>query len=456
MKIETLTNFGHSYQSKIISALISDYKFLQQIEDILLPENFESDAHKWLIQKIKNYYIEYKSNITLDVLKVEVEKEQDEILRIEIVKKLRDAWDIRMSSDISYIKQDFLNFCINQNFKAAIYHSVEDLENQNYDSIKRRFDEALRAGQPRDYGLNFVEQDVDVAFEKLKRNTVPTPWPVINDVMDGGLAAGELGIIMGNKGSGKSWLLAALGLHALKQGQNVVYYSLELTEIMLLRRFYSLLTGLPVSELPYRKDEIKSELKPLLDTHNRLFIKEYPTKGASIRTITAHSERLILSGVKLGLSLVDYGDIMRAPTFYKDKRLQIGNIFEDLRGYAGELQIPTWTPTQGNRSTESSEVIQGDQISEDYSKLFIADFVMSWSRLNNDKLSKTARTFIVKNRFGPEALLFPALFDASCGMSEMYDPTSPKGKQQNEKMLKNKDNDRKVLSDLYKKINKPN
>ena len=44
---ETLTQFGTSFQSKIIASLLSDIKFIQTIRDILNPTMFDSDSNKW-------------------------------------------------------------------------------------------------------------------------------------------------------------------------------------------------------------------------------------------------------------------------------------------------------------------------------------------------------------------------------------------------------------------------
>jgi len=57
---ETLTQFGTSFQSKIIASLMGDVKFIQTISDILNPSMFDSDSNKWLVKTIKDYYYEYK------------------------------------------------------------------------------------------------------------------------------------------------------------------------------------------------------------------------------------------------------------------------------------------------------------------------------------------------------------------------------------------------------------
>ena len=40
---ETLTQFGTSFQSKIIASLLREMKFIQTINDILSPDMFDSE-----------------------------------------------------------------------------------------------------------------------------------------------------------------------------------------------------------------------------------------------------------------------------------------------------------------------------------------------------------------------------------------------------------------------------
>ena len=54
----TLIQFGHTFQTKIISSLLGDKVFLQSICDILEPEYFDSDSNKWISQTIRDYFFE--------------------------------------------------------------------------------------------------------------------------------------------------------------------------------------------------------------------------------------------------------------------------------------------------------------------------------------------------------------------------------------------------------------
>ncbi|BCV08238.1 MAG: hypothetical protein CM15mL4_3080 [uncultured marine virus] len=72
----------------------------------------------------------------------------------------------------------------------------------------------------------------------------------------------------------------------------------------------------------------------------------------------AHLKKVTSFGNDIDMVLVDYADIMRDVN--KDNRNghALGNIYEDLRGLAGELQVPIWTASQANRSALDEDVIE--------------------------------------------------------------------------------------------------
>ena len=89
---DTLTQFGTSFQAKIIASLMSDIKFLQTISDILEPNMFDSDSNKWLVKSIRDYYYEYKKQPTLEVVKYKVDEIDNDVLKTGVVDKLREVW----------------------------------------------------------------------------------------------------------------------------------------------------------------------------------------------------------------------------------------------------------------------------------------------------------------------------------------------------------------------------
>ena len=101
---ETLTQFGTSFQSKIIAALLRDVKFIQTISDILEPGMFDSDSNKWLVEHIRDYFYEYKKQPTLEVLKYEINNIDNDVLQVGVVDKLRDVWKNIEASDLEFVQ----------------------------------------------------------------------------------------------------------------------------------------------------------------------------------------------------------------------------------------------------------------------------------------------------------------------------------------------------------------
>ena len=106
--------------------------------------------------------------------------------------------------------------------------------------------------------------------------------------------------------------------------------------------------------------------------------------------------------------LVDYADLLKPPTHFKEKRNELESIYENLRAIAQEHECPLWTASQTNRSGLNAEVVTMESISEAFNKCFVADFICSISRTIKDKNANTGRMFIAKNRNGPDGLIFPA------------------------------------------------
>jgi replicative DNA helicase len=447
---ETLTQFGTSFQSKIITSLITDVKFIQTISDILSSSMFDSDSNKWLVKEIKKYYLEYKKQPTLEVLKYKIEEIDNDVLKTGVVEKLRDVWKNVESTDLEFVQSETLNFCKNQTLKSAILESVERLQNKDYDGIKSIIDEAMKAGSSRDLGHDYISS-LETRLEESARETVKTPWDIINDVMDGGLGAGELGVIVAPAGIGKSWTLQALGGDALKKGKVVVHYTLELNENYVGLRYDSIFSGVTTANIKYYKEDVKEKIEKL---PGKLLIKYFATKAASVQTLGAHLKQIELSGTKPDVVIVDYADILMPTGNFREKRHAIGNIYEDLRGLAGELEIPIWTASQANRSALEEDVIGADKVAEDYSKVMTADFVMSMSRKVEDKIANTGRFHVIKNRFGIDGMTYPATINTNIGQVQIFEGNSQFGKETQSKMNNSEEFLRKQLKNKYDDMEK--
>ena len=447
--VDKLIDFGHTFQVKSISSLMKNQTFLEQIHDILDEKHYDSDSLKWIVKECKKYYDEYRKCITLDVFKVKTSEVENDVLKVAIVENLKEVFRHLDSPDLEYIQDKTLDFFKNQTLKNAIIKSVDILEsNGDYESIKKIVDDALNAGTERNIGHEYVEH-VEDRYSETARTTVETGWEVIDELTQGGLGGGELGVIVAPAGVGKTWVLAALGANAMTRGKHIVHYSLELNESYVGLRYDSIFTGIANQNLKYHKDDVINHMEKL---KGDLVIKYYPTKTASVNTLSAHLKRITTLGTQVDMVIVDYADILKDMGGSREVRHALGNIYEDLRGLAGEFQIPVWTASQANRSALDEDVIEATKVSESYQKVMTADFVMSLSRKVEDKIGNTGRFHVIKNRFGPDGITYPAKVNTNTGKMEIYESSSVGGQEQQSK-IDNRDNlMKKMLSNRYEDL----
>jgi replicative DNA helicase len=423
--IDNLKKYGPEFQIKCISGILSDKTFLERLSDIIDPTSFESDAHQWIVKQTVAYFMQYKDLPTLNVFKIKVDGIENAILKESVVVQLRNVYQKITDSDLKFVKEQYLEFCKSQKLKSAIFDSVEHLKTGNYEQVKALVDSAMKAGMERNIGHEYMV-DVEKRMSVMARNTIKTNWSEIDNIMDGGLAAGELGIVTACAGAGKSWVLAKLGAEAMKQGKNVVHITLELNENYVGLRYDSCFTGIDFQNIRNNVDIVRQKIEKV---PGKLFIKYFPIKTVSAHHLKMHTERVMMLGTKVDMIIVDYADILRP---YQSERnsnsySEAGGIYEELRSIAGELQIPIWTASQSNRSAMEEDIIQANSIADSYRKIMTADFVMSVSRKVTDKVANTARFHIIKNRFGPDGLTFPSRMNAGCGDIQIFAENSKDG-----------------------------
>ena len=391
--IDTLSKYGQSFQTKVLSSLITDVRLLDTLNEIIHPKFFEAESNKWIADEIKNYYNDFKKSPTLDVFKVEVSKLDDKGFQKTVIEQLKLVFTNIGDSDMDFVKKEFSSFCINQNLKQAIVESIDLLKAGNYDKIKDLVDKAMKVGIDNDLGHDYV-LDFEERTTEINRNSVPTGWDCIDEIMDGGLGPGELGVAVAPSGVGKTWVLCALGAAAVKAGLNVVHYSLELSEHYVGQRYDTVFTQIPSSEVKENKEQVFSKINKL---NGKLLIKYYPPKGVSAKKIEAHIEKMTAAGNKPDLVIIDYADLLLSHSNNSDSTYgEQGGIYIESRGMGGELGLPIWTASQTNRSAIDSEVIEADKIADSYAKVMNADFIMSISRKAKDKLNNTARFHVMK------------------------------------------------------------
>ena len=416
MTLINLNQYGPAFQIKVISSLLTHKEYLTNIHDIISEEYWDNQAQKWIIKEILNYYDKYHTTPSMDVLKIEMKRIDNDVLALSIKEQLKLAYQ-STDEDLKYVQEEFSTFCKNQQLKKALLNSVDLLKAGDFDGIKFLVESALKAGQDKNVGHEY-NKDIESRFREDSRTIVSTPWDKVNDVLQGGLGNGDFGLIFGNPGGGKSWSLVALGGHAVKMGYNVLHYTLELGEAYVGRRYDAFFSNIPVDRVLKNREKIEAILPEL---PGELIIKEFPTGRATIGTIESHIRKVTDLGTKPDLIIIDYVDLLSTKKRTADRKGEIDDIYTSTKGLARELNLPIWSVSQVNRAGAKDNVIEGDKAAGSYDKMMITDFCMSLSRKAKDKVNGTGRFHIMKNRYGMDGLTFGVKADTSTGHFEVHD-----------------------------------
>jgi replicative DNA helicase len=444
---ETFVRFGKNFQEKLCQLMLEDRPFFDQIMEVLDITFFEKKYLQIFAQTLINYRDKYNthpnSEVMMSLLRTELnhhDKATAQAVR-EFYARIHTSDGVE---EAEYIKDKAIDFCRKQVLKGAMIKSASLLKTSSFEEIEKVIKEALVLGTDNNFGHDF-RKDLLKRFELISRDPISTGWPRMDEICKGGLGKSELGVVIAPTGAGKSMVMVHLAARALLEGKTVVYYTLELKDTVVGQRFDCCISNVPLQEHRMRQKEIVQKIS---DIEGTLIIKEYPTKSASVQTLKNHIEKLRKRGIEPDMVLVDYADLLRPVRSSGEKRHELEETYEGLRGLAQTYEFPIWTASQTNRGGLNAEVITMEAISEAFNKCFVADFIFSLSRTVQDKQANKGRLFVAKNRNGPDGLVFDAFVDWSDVTIDILD------RDESAEKMQSTNDALQMLKDKYAKMGK--
>lgn len=417
-------SYGNAYEQKLLALILKDKTFFLDIYEILKKEYFSNEYNSYIYRVIVEYFYEYKKVPTLDYFKIKIEDlDKDSDYKNGLVDALREVVLNKDAIDLDSVRKHSISFCRNQKMKEALYQSVDLLKDSKYDDIFTLMKDAVSYAVSNDVGHDYVKK-LKSKYDEDVRNTIETPWEVINEVLNGGVAGGELHIVAGLPGTGKSWFLVSLGSHAIKLGYNVLHYTLELDENYTAFRYDSNIMNVSTDKLRYEdRDKVVSNINS--QVKGRLIIKSMESYNTTTDSLEMHYDKVqLVDDFKPDLIIVDYPDLM-VPTSRNRRKegkeyQDIQDVYRELRGFSRRIDVPIWGVSQINKKGMEDDYIQEDKLASSFGKLMEADFLMSFSRKAEDLLANTCRFMILKNRFGPDKLKYTGKFYPYTGNIDIY------------------------------------
>lgn len=328
-----------------------------------------------------------------------------------------------------YVLSQLHKFVRERNLKDAFYLAAEAFEAGNTDEAEVILQKGM-AKQVSTFSIGLNLSD-DAATERMLGGDIePEGFNLgIPEFDRVGLIPRrkEQFVFVAPRKKGKSWWCTHVAKMAMIQRWTVLVVTLELSENRYGMRFLQSFYGISKREAKVmitrlRKDGngkllevlqeqiekmtltdpniqslLRSKVRRDFKRRKPMIIKEFPTGSLTIEELEAYLDGLErYHNIIPDLVVIDYPDLMKHNV--ANKRLEIGQIQERLRGLAVRRNHAQMIVTQGNRESETAQTVTSAMIAEDISKLATADAVVTYSQTPAEKLLKIARLMAAASR----------------------------------------------------------
>lgn len=249
-------------------------------------------------------------------------------------------------------------------------------------------------------------------LENLQQNKYPTGFMSVDSIADGGLARGEVGLVVAGTGQGKTSVAVNLARNYVISGLNVLYVPLEEKLDRMIVRMEQLLSQVAKRDLLHN-GELNAELYEtiqnaydvMLDEENpnkwgRLWIRKYrPQEMTPSMLSQLVSDVVIRKGQTVDVVIIDYPDLMKNPHALSGSESDAGGkLYEDIRAIAQEYDFVCWTLSQTSRIGYGQDIKNAGAIEGSKRKLNAVELAFTINQNDEEFRSGFMRIYLDKVR----------------------------------------------------------
>jgi replicative DNA helicase len=394
---------------------MDNHTFFEDLNPIIDQNMFTDPNLKTIVGVMKNYYDKYNVVPAYDNVGIELrdlsrsEKEKETYLAV------LDKIKTTSSSGVESTREKAEKFFRQQNIVRTANEILKIAEKGNddqYDRCVRLLNDAMAAGIHDDFGEGLFDHMNETLSDDY-RDPIPTGIAKIDELLEGGLAKGELGVIIGPTSFGKTSLTTAMASHAACTGHKVLQIVFEDRIKQIQRKHLGRITGIEARDLskPQNIDFVRKTIEEFPDKEalkENLRIVKFPSGEKRAIDIKRFIKKLINTGFKPDLVIVDYFECLEHETdrSISNEYEKEGKTMRMFEAMAGELDMAFWIPSQGTKDSINLELVTMDKIGGSVKKAQIAHVIMSIARTVEDIDNNKATIAILKNRAGKSGKVF--------------------------------------------------
>lgn len=441
-----LERLGNNFEHSVIKLVLDDEDFYYEIIDYLDPNYFSYSQLKNIVFYIKEFADKFSSKPTYNNLREFIHtkfKKQD---TLEMLISVVDTIEKLIINSEDFYKEQALKFFKLQKIKVLsndLKKELSDEDIEKYPKIISLLNEALKIDDNKKENGKSVFDDLELIFEEESRKTITTGIEGIDEIMNGGLARGELGVILAPFGVGKSTMVTKMANSAYNAGYNVLQIFFEDTVESIRKKHVSCWTGINMNELPDNKEVVRNKISEYKDRDNILILKKFSAVGTTVESIRNFLKQQKNKGITFDILFLDYIDCIQENTRHgKEEWSNEGIIMRKFEALIEEFHIAGWTCMQAGRGGVNAEIVDATHVGGSIKKAQFAHFIMSIAKTMEQKEFGRATLSILKSRFGRDGMILEnILFDngtLEIDTSDVDDVTIFKHKENKQEAAKSK------------------
>ena len=350
----------------VLGAMMIDKKGVDEVIDILHPDVFYKDAHRYIYEAIFKLF---ESSEPVDLLTVSAQLRKDgrldlaggDFYLIKLTQKVASSAHIEFHARIilqKYIQRSLIKISseiIKEAYEDStdVFDLLDNAEAKLYEVTQGNLKRSAETAQ------NLVIQAkkrIEEIANKEGLSGIPSGFDKL-DRLTSGWQPSDLIIVAARPGMGKTALTLSMARNiAVNSNIPVAFFSLEMSSVQLITRLISSETGLSSEKLrtgrleKHEWEQLNVKVKSLESAP--LFIDDTPS--LSIFDLRAKARRLA-SQHGIRLIVIDYLQLMTAGGSQKggNREQEISAISRNLKALAKELNIPVIALSQLSRAVET-------------------------------------------------------------------------------------------------------
>lgn len=191
----------------------------------------------------------------------------------------------------------------------------------------------------------------------IAQKPLPTPWDNLNRVLKGGMVAGELVVLAGRPGLGKTAFAGCIAVETARSGVPVLFVSREVRAQSLTARMIAREGCLDARMFRQGVESAKCQLLDVREAVNALMTLPLRIVEKSTVPMTPREIRRIAKSMrqKPGLIVVDYLQLVNPDNRTNSREREVAEMSRAFKQLALDMPCPVLLLSQLNRSVEESD-----------------------------------------------------------------------------------------------------